>query len=176
MSTKHPSLLSVGAAIMALLGGAAPSGLVAHAAELQLAESQMRRRDDEEDNEELLLAIPPDSAQVVLAGHRSHRSHSSHRSHYSGSSRSHYSGGGGSYVPAPAPVVPPAPKPALVSFVAYPGGRIFVDGKAEGEDVTGQLRLAAGKHTVRVENRFLGSTEVEVELSEGQTGEIRIDW
>ena len=74
------------------------------------------------------------------------------------------------------PAPKPAPRPASVSFVAFPGGRILVDGKVIGQDVTSAVRLAPGKHVVRVENRFLGSTTIEVELTEGQTGDIKIEW
>ncbi|RJS15369.1 hypothetical protein DRW03_33555 [Corallococcus sp. H22C18031201] len=63
-----------------------------------------------------------------------------------------------------------------MSFIAYPGGRIFVDEKPAGVDVTGVMRLSAGKHRVRVENPFLGSTTVEVELVAGQTGQVSIEW
>jgi hypothetical protein len=189
MTSKPPGLLSVSASILALLAGAASSGLLVPDAEAQITQPVLRRRDEEEDTQELLLAVPPDGAQVILASHSSHRSHSSHSSHYSGHSShsshsSHYSGGGSSgysgggssgysapYVPPP-----PPPKPATVSFVAYPGGRISIDGKPVGEDSTERLKLTAGKHVVRVENRFLGSTTVEVELSEGQTGELKIEW
>jgi hypothetical protein len=45
-----------------------------------------------------------------------------------------------------------------------------------GQDTTEQLKLTAGKHVVRVENQFLGATTVEVELREGQTGELKIEW
>jgi hypothetical protein len=60
--------------------------------------------------------------------------------------------------------------------VAYPGGRIFVDGKDMGQDATARLKLAAGKHVVRVENQFLGHATVEVTLTEGQTGDVKIEW
>ncbi|MFP2923842.1 hypothetical protein ACLESO_01240 [Pyxidicoccus sp. 3LG] len=60
--------------------------------------------------------------------------------------------------------------------MVFPGGQIFVDGKVAGQDVTAPMRLAAGKHVVRVENRFLGSTTVEVDLIEGQTGDVEIEW
>jgi hypothetical protein len=175
MTPKPPRLLSVSAALMGLLGGAAPSGLLIPGAELQIVQPTWRRRENEDTREELLLVVPPDSGQILLAGHRSHRSHSSHRSHYSGSRSRSY------YVPTPSPEPayvppPPPPKPASVAFVAFPGGRIFIDGKAAGQDVTATMRLAAGKHVVRVENRFLGSTTVEVNLIEGQTGDVKIEW
>jgi hypothetical protein len=180
VTPKPPRLISVGAAILGLLGGAAPSGLLVPSAEALTGPSNWRRRDEEDERGELLLVAPPDGARILLAGHRSHRSHSSHRSHYSG--RGHYSGGGGgsyrgSSTPEPDYVPPPSPpKPANVSFVAYPGGRIFVDGKAVGQDITSRQKLAAGKHEVRVENRFLGTITVEVDLTEGQTGEVKIEW
>lgn len=180
MTPKPPRLLSVSAALMGLLGGAAPSGLLIPGVEIQVAQPTWRKRENEDTREELLLVVPPDTGQILLAGHRSHRSHSSHRSHYSGSRSS---GSGSYYVPTPSsetdPVYvapPPPPKPASVSFVVYPGGRIFVDGKAAGQDITATMRLAAGKHVVRVENRFLGSTTIEVDLIEGQTGDVKIEW
>jgi hypothetical protein len=42
--------------------------------------------------------------------------------------------------------------------------------------VTGTLTLKAGPHTVRVDNRFLGGETRTIELEEGQTGVIEIDW
>jgi hypothetical protein len=63
-----------------------------------------------------------------------------------------------------------------VSFVAFPGGRIFVDDKPVGTDATGQLRLPPGTYKIRVENRYLGNTTVEVELTEAQTGAVRVEW
>ncbi|MCP3062740.1 hypothetical protein LXT21_28540 [Myxococcus sp. K38C18041901] len=185
MNPKPPRLLSVSAALMGLLGGAAPSGLLVPGIELQVAQPTWRRRNEEDSRDELLLVVPPTHGQILLAGHRSHRSHSSHRSHYSGSrNRSYGGGGGGYYVPSAEPAtppppkltLPPPPKPATVSFVAFPGGRIFVDDKPAGQDVTTLMRLAAGKHTVRIENRFLGTTTVEVDLVEGQTGDVTIEW
>jgi His-Xaa-Ser repeat protein HxsA len=173
-----PDLLSLGAALLAVLGGAAPSGLLASDAQARVIEATVRRREEEEDSQELLLAAPRAEAHMLLAGHSSHRSHSSHASH-----ASHYSGSGSGYrsggdygAPTPAPAYVPPPKPAHVSFVAFPGGRIFVDGKPVGTDATGQLRLAPGTHKVRVENKYLGNTTVDVELAEGQTGPLRVDW
>jgi hypothetical protein len=63
-----------------------------------------------------------------------------------------------------------------VSFVAYPGGRIFVDGQPVGHDTSGTLTLKPGSHTVRVENRFVGVETRTIDVSEGQTGVIEIDW
>ncbi|RYZ35807.1 MAG: hypothetical protein EOO71_34110 [Myxococcaceae bacterium] len=60
--------------------------------------------------------------------------------------------------------------------MAIPGGRLSVDGKPVGQDSTGPLEFPAGKHVVRVENRFLGHTTLELDLREGQTGEIKIEW
>ncbi|WP_208729602.1 hypothetical protein [Corallococcus exercitus] len=195
MTSKPPGLLSVSSALLALISGAAPSGLLAPGAET--SGGPLRRREEEDSHHELLLVEPSGGAPVLLAGHRSHRSHSSHRSHYSGS------GGGSrsSYVPtyeppvpsratAPrpssssseaeatktAPPPPRAPSPARVSFVAFPGGRIFVDDKAVGQDTTAPMELSAGIHAVRVENRFLGQITIEVELLEGQTGEVKLEW
>lgn len=202
MTSKPPGLLSVSSALLSLISGAAPSGLLAPGVEA--SGSPLRRREEEDSHHELLLVEPSGGAPVLLAAHRSHRSHSSHRSHYSSS------GGGyrGSYVPSyepPAPsrattpsppstrrtepstspetettrnTAPPprAPQPARVTFVAFPGGRIFVDDKAVGQDATGPMELSAGTHVVRVENRFLGQVTVEVELLEGQTGEVKLEW
>jgi hypothetical protein len=184
-----PSLLSLSAALLAVLSGAAPSGLLASDAEARLIQVAIKRREDEEDSKELLLTAPRSEAHMLLAGHSSHRSHSSHASH-----SSHYSGSGSgyrrggdyaapayvptpAYVPAPAPPPKPRPpKPAVVSFVAFPGGRIFVDDKPVGTDTTGQLRLPPGTYKVRVENRHLGNTTVKVELIEAQTGTVRVEW
>lgn len=164
-------------ALLAVLGGAAASGMLAADA----AAKVMAR--EEEEAAPLLLSASPWDASELLA-HRSHRSHSSHRSHRSHSSgSSHYSGrsyypsssgGGSSYTP-PAPK-PAPPKPAKVSLVALPGGSISVDGKSVGEDETKVLTLKAGNHVVRVENRFLGDHEVEIDLSAGQSGTVKIEW
>ncbi|MBJ6761823.1 hypothetical protein JGU66_13695 [Myxococcaceae bacterium JPH2] len=175
MNSKPPRLLSVSAAIMGLLGGAEPSGLLVPGIALQVAQPTWRRRDEEDSRDDLLLVVPPTQGQILLAGHRSH---SSHRSHYSGSGSRSRSYGGGYNVAPSEPEAPPAPPPraASVSFIAYPGGRIFVDEKLAGLDVTGVMRLSAGKHRVRVENPFLGSTTVEVDLLAGQTGQVPIEW
>ncbi|SET78094.1 hypothetical protein [Stigmatella erecta] len=201
MSHKPPGLLSVSSALLALIGGAAPSGLLVSGAET--SGDPFRRKEEEDSHHEVLLVEPAGGPPVLLAGHRSHRSHSSHRSHYSGS--------GGSrrvYVPTYVPPAPSrsstpspppdrsdetstdsestpsqraeapsrVPRPARVSFVAFPGGRIFVDDKPVGQDVTAPLELPAGTHAVRVENRFVGQVTVEVELLEGQTGEVMLEW
>lgn len=187
------------AAILAVLGSAAGSGLLAADA----AAKVLAPRDEDELSSPLLLA-PPEIDRSELLAHRSHRSHQSHRSHrshssghgshysspsysggsYSGgsssggsssggsSSGSSYSGSSGSWQPKPAP----APKPAKVSLVALPGGAIFIDGKRVGQDETKVLTLKAGAHQVRVENRFLGSHEYELTLSPGQTGTVKIEW
>src|SRR5687768_16871285 len=119
-----------------MLGGAAPSGLLVPGAAAQVA----RRPEDEHDSDEPLLLTPADDrlgggylAHRSHSSHRSHRSHSSHRSHYS--SRNHSSG----FVPYVPP--PPPPKPATVSFLAYPGGRIYVNSKLMGTDSTGAMSL-----------------------------------
>ena len=172
-----PSLLSLGAAILAVLAGAGPSGLVASGAQASMIQPLLRKKEEEEDPHALLLVAPRDESRLLIAGHSSHSSHSSHASHsshYSGSRG--WSGGGGDDSPLPSAPAPRPPKPAFVSFVAYPGGHIFVDGKPVGVDVTGRLKLAAGKHEVRVENQFLGTGTTEVDLTEGQTGALRIDW
>lgn len=172
-----PSLLSLGAAILAVLAGAAPSGLVAANAKASVIQPLFRRREEEDDTHALLLLAPRDESRLLLAEHSSHSSHSSHESHsshYSGSRG--WNGGGGDDAPIPNVPAPRPPKPAFVSFVAYPGGHIFVDGKPVGLDATGRLKLSAGKHEVRVENQFVGTGTVEVDLNEGQTGAVRIDW
>jgi hypothetical protein len=166
----RPTLVPLGAAILAVLGGAASTGLLIPDAVAQVA----RRRDEERDGIAQLLVVPADDRPIYLADHSSHRSHSSHQSHRSSA------GGGGDYggdysAPAPAPA-PPPPKPATISFVAYPGGRIFVDGQPMGKDATGTLTLKAGSHTVRIENRFLGTETRTIDLEEGQTGVIEIAW
>ena len=137
--------------------------------------------------------------------HRSHSSHRSHYSHRSGHA-SHYSAtiryrpsttpsrparrrggsGGGKTtrkrrgtentskrvtVPRPS-----APKPARVSFLAYPGGTVYVDGKKVGRDFTSVLKLKTGMYTVVVKNKYLGETTKVVEVKEGQTGVIVVKW
>ncbi len=170
-------LTSLGAAVLALLGAAASSDLLIPEAAAQVA----RRRNEDGETDPPLLLVPSDQAAGYLA-HSSHSSHSSHRSHSSGGGGG---GGGGGYEPSPAPAppppVPPPPppppaKPATVSFVAYPGGRIFVDGQFVGQDASGTLTLKSGSHVIRVENRFVGVEARTVDLSEGQTGVVEIDW
>jgi hypothetical protein len=80
------------------------------------------------------------------------------------------------YTPPPAPTPSPPPKPAVVSFIAFPGGKVFVDGRLLGSDSTGKVTLKPGMYTVRVENRFLGEYETTVEVTEGQTGTVTITW
>jgi hypothetical protein len=63
-----------------------------------------------------------------------------------------------------------------VTFAAYPGGRIFIDDKPIGRDITGTLVLKPGSYQIRVENRFLGSHTEQIELSDGQVGQIAINW
>lgn len=178
-------LISLSAALLGVVGGAASTGLLVRDAVAQVSQPAARRREEEPAPEDLLLVVPPrDEGSTLLAAHRSHRSHSSHSSHYSGSSShgSHYSGGGSrSYAPSssdePTYVAPVRKeKPAHVSFMAYPGGHIYVDGKLVGLDVTKTLKLSVGNHTIRVENRFLGETSVDVTLTDGQTGIISIEW
>ncbi|MGN6108234.1 MAG: hypothetical protein ACTHU0_24215 [Kofleriaceae bacterium] len=165
---------------MAALGGAAGSGLLASD-----AAAQVKRRDDEDSPPPLLIAQASANGPILLAGHRSHRSHSSHRSHYSsrggGGYRGSYSGSWGSststYTPPVVREKPPLPpKPARVSFVAFPGGKILIDGKPIGRDATGTLVLKPGTYVIRVENRFLGHHSESVDIDEGQTGAIEINW
>jgi hypothetical protein len=161
-------LIHLSTAVAAMLVAAGPSGFLVPNAAAQVA----RRPDDESSHTDTpLLVVPSDEAASYLA-HRSHSSHSSHRSHSSGGG----GGGGGGYDPAPAPAPSPPPKPASVSFLAYPGGRIFVDGQLVGHDSTGTLTLKPGSHAVRVENRLLGIENRIVDLIEGQIGIIEIDW
>jgi hypothetical protein len=88
---------------------------------------------------------------------------------------------GGIFGPAPEPAAaPPAPapqrKPASVSFLAFPGGKILVDGQLAGRDATGTMVLKPGAYTVRIENRFLGTETRSITLDDGQTGVIAIHW
>lgn len=77
--------------------------------------------------------------------------------------------------PSDGPTRPPT-KPARVSFVAYPGGRIYVDGKLAGTDQTSIMTLAPGKHAVRVENRFLAGQTITVDLPEARVGVVIVEW
>ena len=113
----------------------------------------------------------------MLLAHRSHSSHSSHRSHSSHSSGGYVGRGSvGTDEPAPAPPPAPPPTPARVSIMAYPGGRIFVGGKLVGVDSTSTLTLPPGNYTIRVENRFVGDTNQQVSIAEGQTGIVLVQW
>ncbi len=159
--------------MLAVLEGATASGAPLPVA---LQREIRKTRDERDDGAELLLVPPAPDSAALFPAHRSHRSHSSHSS--GSGRRSHYSGGGG-YEPAAAPAPPPPPRrlrPANVSFVAYPGGNIFVDGRPAGRDTTRVMRLAAGDHVVRVENAFVGDTEQTISLSEGETGIVAIRW
>jgi hypothetical protein len=174
----RPLLLPLGAALLAMFGSAAQSGLLVPNAEASFT----KKRENEDGDEPPLLLTPADEAVGdALIGHRSHsshRSHASHASHYSGSSGRYPSGDsddGGGNQPAYEPP-PPPPKPAVVSFVALPGGRIFIDGKLVGMDSTPPMALKAGGHKIVVENRFLDPAVVYVELTEGQTGVVNVEW
>jgi hypothetical protein len=160
-------LVSLSAAVAAMLPSANSSGLLVGDAAVRLS-----RRNDVVSDE--LVLTNSDQNEPIFADHESHSSHSSHQSHSSGS------GGGwsgdSSYVPSEPAPAPAPPKPATVSFVAYPGGRIFVDGSPMGRDATGVLTLKAGSHDIRVVNRFLGEYKVSVELAEAQTGVLTIEW
>lgn len=173
-------LVPLATALLAALGGVATTGLLIAEAAAQLA----LKRDDDDDPPPLLIAPSADPPPVLLA-HRSHRSHSSHRSHRSHSSgsgfRSHSSGGGSSggsrvYDSTPEPPKPVPPKPARVSLVALPGGKITLDGKAVGRDATGTLVLKPGSYEVKVENRFLGTHTATIQVQDGQTGVVKIEW
>lgn len=172
------TLLPLGAALLAALSAAGGSGLLVRDAAAQIA-----KKPDDDDEEERPLVLVASNAPMgdMIASHSSHRSHSSHQSH-----SSHVSGGGGGWSgggsysdnsPSPVYVPPPAPpKPAAVSFVAFPGGQISIDGVPRGIDTTGTLTLKPGTHSIKVENRFLGNHETTVTLSEGQSGIVSIDW
>lgn len=176
----RPFLLPLGAALVGLLAPAGASGLLtANAAVV------VRRKDEEGSVDWPILQPVREDISGALASHRSHRSHSSHRSHRSHSS--HYSSSGSSYSPAyspdyatapnyATPPPPPPPKPGIVSLVAYPGGKIYVDGKLVGVDATRKVSLTPGTHFVRIENRFLGIKDISVVVNEGQTGVINVEW
>lgn len=172
-------LVPLSIAILGALPGADLSGMVRAD-----AIGRLTSKSDDEDEQPALLLHSPQEGALLLAGHRSHRSHSSHRSHHSGRSWGGWglgSGGGDDddYEPqgAAARPQPPAPaRPYNVSFVAIPGGRIFVDDVELGRDETRVVTLRAGSHAVRVENRFLGVHSRTIELGEGTAGVIRIVW
>lgn len=172
--------LSFSAALVEVLSGAAVTGFLVSDAAAAALRPPLRREEEAEAPPPPLLLFPPlGDAGTVLAGHRSHRSHSSHVS--GRGSRSYYNSGyssDDSSSSAPAVVTPPPRriKPAQVTIVAVPGGRITVDAAYAGQDKTHTLKLPPGRHTVRVSNAFLGETEVEIELTEGQTGEIVVRW
>lgn len=178
--TSDTVLLSLGTALAGVVGEAAPTGLLIPHASAHVLQPPFKRPDDDGDSIDLLVLPSRDEHPMMIAAHRSHRSHSSHRSHYSGRGGGGGGGGGRGYSysdsgntePAPAP----KPKPATVTFVAYPGGRIYVDDKLVGVDESRLLTLAAGEHTVRVENRYVGDTTVVVQLTQGQTGVVEIKW
>jgi hypothetical protein len=169
-------LVPVGTAVLAVVPGASSTGLVA----THVVASVASRRSDEDSVVEAPLVLTV--ANPFSGEFFGHRSHSSHRSHYSGrggGGGSGWSGGGtGGDDSQPQQFVapPPPPKPATVSFAAFPGGRIFVDGRPVGSDASGQLTLTAGRHDVKVTNRFLGEHTVTIDLSEGQTGVVSLDW
>lgn len=182
-SRNETVLLSISAALLGVVGEAASTGMLVPNADAQVLQPPAKRREEEQDQTSLLAIPSRDEHPMMLAAHRSHRSHSSHRSHYSGSGGGRSYGYGGvdtsdSGSASPTTVVRPAPKPkpATVSFVAYPGGRIYVDEKAVGIDESRPMTLPAGEHTVRIENRFVGDTTVVVSLSAGQTGIVEIKW
>jgi hypothetical protein len=178
MSSKIKTLR---AAILAVLGSAAGSGLLAADA----AAKVVAPRNEDELGTPLLLAPPVADSSELLA-HRSHQSHRSHRSHSSGGhsggsswggSSSGRSGGSssGSSGSGWEKKAPP-PKPAKVSLQALPGGTIFVDGERVGHDETKTLKLKAGTYQVKVENQFLGDHEIELTLTAGQSGTVKIEW
>ena len=170
-------LLPLSSALLTALGGAAASGMLSPDAAAQIS----ARRDDDE-RPPLLVALSDRQPGTRHArGHGSHRSHSSHRSHYSGAGGGGNSGGDTYVAPAPAPEPPPPPpppppKPARVSFVAYPGGQISIDGRVVGRDVTEVMSLKAGTHEVTVENRFIGTHKKTIQVADGETGTITIEW
>jgi hypothetical protein len=176
MEKRRGPLVALGSALLALLqnsGSPAPG--------VPEVMAQPTRRDGTEDGDPLLLVPPRMEQPSLLLAHRSHSSHSSHRSHSSGG----YVGGPSGETGAPAvqaPAVqapeppPPPPKPGRVTLVAYPGGKIFVDGKLVGNDSTTVLTLQPGRHEVRVENRFVGDTNQSITVDDGQTGIIVVQW
>jgi hypothetical protein len=170
IASVRRAFLPLSSAIVAALGSAAGSGLLASDAAAQVA-----ARRDEDDAPPPLLVVPANAdARVLLAGHRSHQSHQSHHSSSSGGWPSR--GSVDPDEPAAQPPPPPPPKPARVVIVAYPGGKIFIDDKPVGQDQTATLSLAPGSHTVRIINRFLGEITTTIELEEGQTGSIPVRW
>jgi len=171
-------VLPLSAALLTLVGAATPTGMLVPDALAQV----MARRPEEEGDADAPLLVVPGKQSVDYLAHRSHSSHSSHRSHsshFSGSGRS-YTGSGRSDFDAPEPAVPTPPptppKPAVVSFAAYPGGRIYVDGKLAGTDTTAIMSLSPGHHSIRVENRFVGDHNTSIDLDEAQTGTVDIKW
>ena len=63
-----------------------------------------------------------------------------------------------------------------MSFIAYPGGKIFIDDKPIGRDVTGTLILKPGRYQIRIENKFVGTHTEWIEIADGQVGQISIKW
>ena len=135
--------MPLGAAVLALLGGAASSGLLIADAAAHVA----RRPDDDGDTDTPLLLVPSNKT----AGYLAHGSHSSHSSHQQPFVRRRWR----RWRTAETNRVPRRPrhprsrlprrrphlaKPATVSFVAYPGGRIFVDGQLVGQRCRGRSR------------------------------------
>jgi hypothetical protein len=172
---NRPPLVPLGVALLAMLGTAASTGLLVGDAAAQIA----RRREDDSESDVPLLMASPVGESDLLAGHgshSSHASHTSHRSHYSGSGGGAWGGGGSGGDDTVAPAPPPPPQPARISIVAYPGGKISVDGRPVGRDATGVLTLAAGSHTILVENRFVGSETRQIDLQAGQTGVVEVLW
>ena len=78
------------------------------------------------------------------------------------------------YVEPPPP--PKPPKPARVTFAAFPGGKIYVDGKLVGTDLTSTLTLKPGEYVIKVVNRFVGEHSTVISVSDGQTGTVVIKW
>jgi hypothetical protein len=185
MATRR-FLVPLGAAILGILSNASASGMLRAEAAAHVA----RRPEDDRELEKLpLLALSQEEPMAMLghrshSSHRSHRSHSSHSSHYSGSSggyRGPSAGSSSSPVYDSSPRVaaapkPPPPKPAVVSFLAFPGGKIFVNGRLVGTDASGKVTLKPGSHVVRVQNRFLGEHVTAIEVAAGQSGVITVAW
>jgi hypothetical protein len=61
-------------------------------------------------------------------------------------------------------------------IAAFPGGKIYIDGKAYGTDATSTLTLKPGTYTVKIVNRFLGEHAASIEVKDGQTGTVAINW
>jgi hypothetical protein len=179
VSDLPPKAKSLRAALLALIGGALSTGMVSNSALADSANARSREDEDEANAYTRTLLIPSTQlGDVEFAKHGSHASHTSHRSHASHSSSNHGSGyvdpGGGNVAPPQPP--PPPPQPGFVKIVAFPGGKIAVDGKDAGRDETQPMSLTPGSHVVEVSNQFAGTGSTTIEVGAGQKGEIDVEW